>query len=166
MIAGKISGEIGSKGSIMPRVYIRDLKIIEGIIRKAQICHLAMKDGDGPYVIPMNFGYYDRTLYFHSGKKGKKMDILKKNPHVSFALEADVELIRAEEACGFTARFKSIAGSGRAVLVDDLQEKKEALSIIMRQYSDRFFTFPGLKLERVAIIKVDITDMTARVHGY
>ena len=150
----------------MPRVYIRDLKEIEAIIRKAQICHLAFSDGTTPYVIPMNFGYENQSLYFHSGQKGKKMEILKKNPNVSFALETDVELVRVETACEFTARFRSVAGFGRAVLINDQQEKKDALSIIMRQYSDRSFSFPDDKIDKVAIIKVTITEMTARVHGY
>ena len=150
----------------MPRVYIRNLKVIEAIIQKAQICHLAMTDGDRPYVIPMYFGYDNRTLYFHSGKKGTKIEIVKKNPTVSFALETDVELIRAEAACGFTARFRSVAGFGRASIIEDREEKKEALSIIMRQYSDGSFTFPEDKVEIVAIIKLTIIEMTARVHGY
>ena len=150
----------------MPRIYIRDLKVIERIIQKAQICHLAFSDKNTPYVIPMYFGYDNGTLYFHSGQKGKKMEILKKNPNVSFVLESDVELVRAESACEFTARFRSVTGSGRAVLINDQQEKKEALSIIMRQYSDASFSFPDDKVEKVAIIKVTVTEMRARVHGY
>jgi nitroimidazol reductase NimA-like FMN-containing flavoprotein (pyridoxamine 5'-phosphate oxidase superfamily) len=166
MVDIKISGNIESKGRIMPRVYIRDLIAIEAIIRKAQICHLAMTDEDRPYVIPMHFGYDSRTLYFHSGKKGKKIEIIKKNPNVSFALETDIELIRAEAPCGFTARFRSVAGFGQAALIEDREEKIKALSIIMRQYSDGSFMFPEDKVEIVAIIKVDIREMTARVHGF
>jgi nitroimidazol reductase NimA-like FMN-containing flavoprotein (pyridoxamine 5'-phosphate oxidase superfamily) len=151
---------------MMSRVYIRDVKVIEAIIRKAQICHLAFSDGTIPYVIPMHFGYDNGTLYFHSGQNGKKMEILKKNPDVSFALETDVELVQAKTACEFTARFRSVVGFGRASIVEDREEKRKALSVLMRQYSEKSFTFRDEKLKIVAIIKVTVTEMMARVHGY
>jgi nitroimidazol reductase NimA-like FMN-containing flavoprotein (pyridoxamine 5'-phosphate oxidase superfamily) len=150
----------------MSRAYIRNVKVIEAIIRKAQICHLAFSDGTIPYVIPMYFGYDNGTLYFHSGQNGKKMEILKKNPDVSFALETDVELVQAKTACEFTARFRSVVGFGRASIVEDREEKRKALSVLMRQYSEKSFTFRDEKLKIVAIIKVTVTEMMARVHGY
>jgi hypothetical protein len=36
----------------------------------------------------------------------------------------------------------------------------------MRQYSEKSFTFPDEKLDIVAIIQVNVTDITARVQGY
>ena len=150
----------------MSRVYIRDQKIIDQIIQKAQICHLALSDNGRPYVIPMHFGYDNKTLYFHSGTKGMKMDILKRSPLVSFSMECDVQLVSAKTACGFSANFRSVVGFGRASFVENCEEKKKALSILMRQYSERSFSFPDEKLEIVAIIKVDITEITARVYGY
>lgn len=150
----------------MPRVYIRDQKVIDEIIRKAQICHLTLSDNNRPYVIPMHFGYANNTLYLHSGKEGMKIDILKRNPNVAFSMECDVELIRGETACGFSANFRSVVGFGLASVIEDCEEKKRGLSILMHQYSEKSFTFPDKKLEIVAIIKVVIDEITARVHGY
>ena len=54
---------------------------IDEIIKKCQVCHIAMADPDGiPYVIPMNFGYRNGIIYLHSSRHGKKIDILKANP--------------------------------------------------------------------------------------
>lgn len=52
---------------------------IEGILKKAFICHLGLSDGDLPYVVPMNYGYEDGHIYLHCATEGKKLDIIKKN---------------------------------------------------------------------------------------
>ena len=30
---------------------------IEAILREAQVCRIALADDDGPYIVPMSFGY-------------------------------------------------------------------------------------------------------------
>lgn len=55
---------------------ITDQQELEEIIKTVDVCHLAMTDGENPYVIPMNFGYSGKTIFIHSGKGGKKSEIL------------------------------------------------------------------------------------------
>ena len=43
---------------------ITDRSKLEKIIKKSRICRLAMVDGNVPYVVPLNFGYCDGTLFF------------------------------------------------------------------------------------------------------
>ena len=58
---------------------ITDIESIEKIIHKAKVCRLALSLDDTPYVVPVCFGYSAETIYFHSAKEGKKIDIIKKN---------------------------------------------------------------------------------------
>ena len=58
---------------------IKDKKEIEQIFKEAHVCRLGMVDGKIPYIVPMNFGYRDNILYFHSALSGRKIDILKNN---------------------------------------------------------------------------------------
>jgi hypothetical protein len=55
----------------------KDRKIIDGIIRRYRVCHLAMCDDGQPYVIPLNFGYDGRFLYFHMALEGKNLTLSK-----------------------------------------------------------------------------------------
>jgi nitroimidazol reductase NimA-like FMN-containing flavoprotein (pyridoxamine 5'-phosphate oxidase superfamily) len=48
---------------------------IESIIQQSMVCRLAMSEGQIPYIVPLCFGYRNDTLYFHSAKEGKKLDI-------------------------------------------------------------------------------------------
>lgn len=58
---------------------IADPRKIEAVLNQAQIIHLAMLDGDRPYIIPLNFGYADNAIYFHCAREGKKIDLIKLN---------------------------------------------------------------------------------------
>jgi nitroimidazol reductase NimA-like FMN-containing flavoprotein (pyridoxamine 5'-phosphate oxidase superfamily) len=145
---------------------ISELAGIEEILLKADICRLAMADGAVPYIVPLNFGYRDRALYFHTGMAGKKIDILKKNPVVCFEVDVDAELIRSDTACGYGMKYRSVIGTGRAQFVDDSDAKREALDIIMAHYSQQgTWEYRQHSFERTCIIKVSIDAMTGRKAG-
>ncbi|CAB1061783.1 hypothetical protein D1BOALGB6SA_6558 [Olavius sp. associated proteobacterium Delta 1] len=42
---------------------IADPQKIEAVLNQAQIIHIAMLDGERPYIIPLNFGYAENTIY-------------------------------------------------------------------------------------------------------
>jgi nitroimidazol reductase NimA-like FMN-containing flavoprotein (pyridoxamine 5'-phosphate oxidase superfamily) len=56
---------------------ITDPQKIEAVLSEAQIIHIAMLDGDQPYIIPLNFGYAENTIYIHCAREGKKIDLIK-----------------------------------------------------------------------------------------
>ncbi len=141
---------------------IKEKGAIEEIIRECRVCRLAMVDGDRPYVVPLNFGYRDGCLYFHSAQKGKKIDLLKANNRVCFEFDILEKVNKAPLACKWGAAFKSVIGRGRAVLLEDLEEKKQGLAVIMAQYSKRTFEFPLENMEKTAVIRLEIEDMTAK----
>jgi nitroimidazol reductase NimA-like FMN-containing flavoprotein (pyridoxamine 5'-phosphate oxidase superfamily) len=115
---------------------IKDRAFIDGIIRRCQVCHLAMCGDGQPYIVPLNFGYDGRFLYFHAALEGRKIDIIKKNNRVGFEFYILHEIVKAEQACKWGAKYESVIGSGTAEIIDDLDVKKEALEWIMRQYFD------------------------------
>ena len=60
-----------------------DNEQIESVLKQCSICFVGMADTDGtPYVIPMNFGYKDGSLYLHSAQEGRSISILNRNPRV------------------------------------------------------------------------------------
>jgi len=142
---------------------ITDLTEIEELLNRAEICRLGMADGGTPYIVPMNFGYRNRALYFHTGTAGKKIDILRKNDTVCFEADLDIEVVRADTACGWSMRYRSAVGTGRAVFVEDAAGKKEALDIIMAHYGGTGpWEYRENSFERACIIKVEIGTITGR----
>jgi hypothetical protein len=135
---------------------------IEAVIRKALVCRLAMVDDGRPYIVPLCFGYQDNTLFFHSAKEGKKLDILKKNKNVCFEFDVDTELKKGQTACDWGMMYQSVIGFGEASLVEDLSAKRSALDIIMRQYAEGTFTYTDAVVESTTIIRVAIVHMTGK----
>lgn len=145
---------------------IKALSEIEDIIHASQVCRLGMSDDDIPYIIPVCFGYQDNTLFIHSALKGKKIDILRKNNRVCFEFDINTQPVPAEKPCKWGMQYKSVAGNGTAVFLEDPEEKKAALGVIMSQYSDKAFEFPIDAVNATTVIKIKISKITGKQSGF
>jgi uncharacterized protein len=141
---------------------ILDMNEVAQVLEQAQVCRLAMVDKGHPYVVPLNFGYRDGSLYFHSAPEGRKMDVLKADPRVCFEVDEMVKMNKAANACDWGVSFRSVIGTGTARILETPAEKKNALDIIMAQYSGRSFDYPEEKLAKTAVIQVIIHEMTGK----
>jgi nitroimidazol reductase NimA-like FMN-containing flavoprotein (pyridoxamine 5'-phosphate oxidase superfamily) len=144
---------------------ITDSAEIESIIRRSIVCRLALADQNQPYVVPLCFGYRDRTLYFHSASEGKKIDMLKKNSSVCFEFDVDYEIIKSDNACDQGMKYKSVIGFGKASFIEDVESKHRALDVIMEQYGGRASSYPDTRLKNTVVIQVDIEQMTGKRSG-
>lgn len=141
---------------------ITDPAELESILREAVVCRMGLCDGEVPYVVPMNYGYRDGRVFLHSATEGRKIEILRKNPNVCLEFEKDVELIPAEAACSFSMKYRSVIASGKAVFLEDVEEKAQGLNVIMAQYTGKEFDFPQQALERIVVIRVDLEECSGK----
>jgi nitroimidazol reductase NimA-like FMN-containing flavoprotein (pyridoxamine 5'-phosphate oxidase superfamily) len=141
---------------------ITDIAELKSILSKGTVCFLSMVDDGMPYVVPLNYGYDGKDLYFHSAPEGRKIDMLGKNPDVCFCVVGRCELVPGEKACSWSTRYSSVIGTGRARILTDQEEKEKGLAILMRQYSDKEYDFTGMKLEGVSVIKVEIEEISGK----
>jgi uncharacterized protein len=146
---------------------IAGLSDIEAILQKAEICRLGINDTAAPYIVPLNFGYKNMALYFHTGREGKKIDLLKKNNLVSFEAEAETEILRSDKACGWNTRYRSVMGTGKAFFINDREEIKKALDIIMDHYSTQAsWEYRDEVIDKdLTVIKVEIEGMIGKKSG-
>ncbi len=126
------------------------------------MCHLAVCDEGQPYVIPLNFGYDGRYLYFHSATAGKKLDILKRNNRVGFEFDILHEIARADSLCQWGARYESVIGSGLAEFIDSHQEKASALGWIIRQYGGEPGEFTERELDSVTVVRISVSSISGK----
>ena len=146
---------------------ITDLEAIRAILDKAKVLHLAMIDGDRPYVVPLNYGYTLEngalTLYLHSAREGRKLDVLRQNDRVAFVLETNVSQVSGGDIpCKYGEAYASVMGEGRAVLLTDSAEKMAALSILMKTQTGSTFSFTPEMTDGVAVIRIDVDSFTAK----
>lgn len=143
-----------------------DQTIINGLFATAEVCRLAMVDNGEPYIVPLNYGYRDHALYFHSAAAGRKLDILKRNPTVCFEIETLATIIKHAEPCHWGTKARSLIGYGRVEIIADPLEKKRGLDIIMAHHGQ---TEPNMYDERqlraVVILKLMVESVTCKQLG-
>lgn len=152
----------------MRTYFIEDIQEIEKIIRSCRTCFLGLSDLEGqPYIVPMNFGYADNTIYLHSGQFGRKWEVMKSNPKacITFCLGDDIAWQDEHVACSWRVKAKSVIAEGVLEFIDDYDEKLEALKIFMGQYSNREFEFKTPAVRNVGIFKMKISKIAAKEFG-
>jgi uncharacterized protein len=145
---------------------IKSRKDIESIITEADFCHIGLVDDNTPYVLPLNFGYKDNRLYFHSAMEGRKLNIIRQNNNVCFEIDADQAFVPDERACKWSLKYRSVIGNGKAFIVADAAEKIAALKTIMAHYSDKAYEFTAEEAARVVVVRIDIESITGKKSGY
>lgn len=145
---------------------IRDKNEMEAIIRSSSVCRLALSRDNVPYIVPLCFGYQENALYFHAARDGEKLRILEKNRNVCFEFDIDQEIVKDKNACKWGMKYRSVIGFGTASVIQERESRRQALDIIMGQYSDESFAFQEEVLEKTVVIKVDIARMTGKKSGY
>jgi nitroimidazol reductase NimA-like FMN-containing flavoprotein (pyridoxamine 5'-phosphate oxidase superfamily) len=145
---------------------IKDTTIIEEILAGSIICRLAMMDGDLPYILPFNYGYRDGCLYIHSAPEGKKIDLLLKDNRVCFEVEGPTGIIKADQACNWSTRYRSVIGYGTVKILSDEESRQQGLEIIMAQHGAPGLTeFNPGNLNRMVILRLTITSLTGKQSG-
>ena len=136
------------------------------IIGRCTCCRVAFSDPEGAYIVPLSFAFVpgqpDR-FYFHGAKEGRKASLIAKRPKVGFELDCAYELVAGQSGCSYSCRYQSIVGTGVIGDVQDLEEKKQALSALMRQYEpSRSFAFTDEQAQAVAVYRLDVAAMTGK----
>ncbi len=143
---------------------ITDTREIETIIAQAGVCRLGLAVDNTPYVVPVFFGYENHCLYVHCAREGRKSDMIKQNPAVCFEMETGIEITgRDKPPCQWSSSYRSVIGYGNAFILEDFEEKKRALDVIMRHYAGpASFPYSKKALESVAVIKIPVTHLSGK----
>lgn len=132
------------------------------LLEKGEVCHLAMVDRGEPYLVTLNYGYRDSTLYFHCACQGRKMVVFSAGCRVCFTVVPRHELLPAAKACNFSTRYESVVGYGAVRIIEDAEEKRRGLSVIMAQYAAGDFAFPDAALAKTVVFAVDIEELSGK----
>jgi nitroimidazol reductase NimA-like FMN-containing flavoprotein (pyridoxamine 5'-phosphate oxidase superfamily) len=144
---------------------ITDQKIIDDILSKSEICRIGISDIDTPYIVPLNYGYFDGVLYFHSASQGRKVEMLRKNSRVSFEIEYASAIIKGDQPCSWSTKYRSLMGTGTVEIVNDPEGIRKGLDVIMTHYGNRDNVYDEAYLERIVILKLHIDNISGKQSG-
>jgi uncharacterized protein len=118
---------------------IKDKELIVDILANVEYGTLALCNDNQPYSVPVNFVYNGGSIYFHGARKGKKKEFILNNPNASLSIVEQYSMIQSyfssndELACPATQFFKSIICDGAITVVEDYNEKVQALQLLMEK---------------------------------
>ncbi|HQO08820.1 MAG TPA: pyridoxamine 5'-phosphate oxidase family protein [Clostridiales bacterium] len=138
---------------------VTDKKIIEAILKEAIWCQLALTDGDQPYIVPLNYGYYHNALYIHCAPSGMKLDLIRKNPKAAFNVTLDPEYLEGL----LTMKYRSVSGTGKAYIIEDEEGKREALNHLTGHFGAEPVHHSAQSLKTIVMIKVEIESTTCKI---
>lgn len=154
------------RGITRRELEVTDRNEIINILDKCKIVHVGMVDEEGPYVVPLNYGYTmeddQLILYMHGSLKGRKIDIMSKKPKVFFEMCCDVVPFDGKVACQYGTSYASIMGNGTAEILTDVEDKKAGLSLFMKSQTGMDFTFTDKMVSAVNVMKITVNTYTAK----
>lgn len=145
---------------------ITDFAALVRVMERCDVCRLAFADGDYPYIVPLSFGLELQgeqvTLYFHSAREGKKLDLIRKNGRASFEMDCGHELMLCEQAERCTMNYESVIGRGRVMIVSD-EGKKHGLDVLMHHYRpEGDFRYGTTAIPKTTVFKLVVEEMTGK----
>jgi nitroimidazol reductase NimA-like FMN-containing flavoprotein (pyridoxamine 5'-phosphate oxidase superfamily) len=159
---------INVRGDIMFRKMRRMDKAMDEaaaleLLKKCEYGIVSTIGSDGyPYGVPVNYAYKDGFLYFHCATTGHKLDNIMENSKVSFCAVGESEIISKN----FSTKYESVILFGKASLVEDDNEKKEALLEIIKKYSPNYIESGKKYIEsdfdKAKVVKIEIEHITGK----
>ncbi|WP_095614684.1 pyridoxamine 5'-phosphate oxidase family protein [Bifidobacterium criceti] len=145
---------------------------VEAILRDCADVRVAYQDAQGLTIVPVNFAYEFAPgmlrLFMHSAREGRKIDAIRAAGNVlpvAFEMDCDATVYTGRTPCSSTTAFRSIIGTGVASLVEDTEQKIEALTLLMRQRTAMHdVTFLLRQVAKVAVWRIESTEFTAKRH--
>jgi nitroimidazol reductase NimA-like FMN-containing flavoprotein (pyridoxamine 5'-phosphate oxidase superfamily) len=123
-----------------------------------------------PFTVARNFAYdpQQHVIYFHGARKGRTFESVGDGTPVNLNVSEMGEWIVAERAMNFGVKYKSVVVFGNLTVVDDIEEAKQGLQLLMDKH------FPELRpdvdyeaatdddLKVTAVFRVDIESWSGK----
>jgi len=85
---------------------------------------------------------------------------------VGFELDTNHAVTAGEKACDYSFLYSSVIGKGVGAVVEDIEEKRAALQLIMEHYSGKGnWSLPDEAVEGVAVIRLEVVELSCKEHA-
>ena len=150
---------------------IKNPDILRDIIESCDIVRLGLRDRDGMFIVPVNYGYdietdgtgLKLTLYIHGAREGRKAEAFAADPSVAVEMDCMDGIITGDYTCSYSCAYRSIMGNGTIRELTGEQEKIHALTRIMEHMAPGArIEFRPEMLERTGVYRIDVKNFTGK----
>jgi len=144
-----------------------DAETVHAILDEAFVCHVGFVVDGQPFVIPTNFGRVGNTVYLHGSSASRMLRTLSEGVQVCVTVTLVDGLVLARSAFHHSVNYRSVVILGRAIPVEDPQEKNRALAAftehIMRGRWDAVRQPTEQELKATSVLAIPLEEVSAKV---
>jgi uncharacterized protein len=137
------------------------------ILDEGFLCHVGFVADGQPFVIPTSYGRKGANLYIHGSAASRMLRQMKESVPVCVTVTLLDGLVLARSVFNHSMNYRSVVVLGKATLVDDPEEKIEALHLLSehilpgrwaesRQPNER-------ELKQTSVLRLPIEEFSAKV---
>jgi uncharacterized protein len=146
---------------------VYDRETAYNILDEGFLCHVGFVADGQPFVIPTSYGRKDANLYIHGSAASRMLRQMKEGIPVCITVTLLDGLVLARSVFNHSMNYRSVVILGKAVLVDNPEEKLAALRVLSenilpgrwddaRQPNER-------ELKQTSVLRVPIEEFSAKV---
>ena len=142
---------------------VKDENSINEVLQASEYGTLSLISDGKPYVVALNFVFFENSIFFHGAKEGRKIEAIKSNPNVSFLVVKPYSFIPSYfsdtmAACPATQFFASVLFEGKVSFIEDGNIKAKVLNALMKKFQSED-SFEEIAYEKAMYTKM--LDKTA-----
>jgi len=146
---------------------VYDRETVYRILDEGFLCHVGFVADGQPFVIPTSYGRKDASLYIHGSAASRMLRQIKDGVPVCVTVTLLDGLVLARSIFNHSMNYRSVVVLGKAMLVDDPEEKIEALRLLSehilpgrwadaRQPNER-------ELKATSVLRLPLEEFSAKV---
>ncbi|MFE8697695.1 pyridoxamine 5'-phosphate oxidase family protein [Cytobacillus sp. FJAT-53684] len=112
---------------------------INQFLSQARTGYLGLTDGELPYVVPLNFIWMNKALYFHGAAHGRKINLIEANPNCCFTVAEDYGTMVSPIPAKTDTAYMSVMLFGALEMVSDLTEATAAMQAMLDKYVPGYY---------------------------
>src|SRR5438270_13996290 len=146
---------------------VYDRETVYRILDEGFLCHVGFAIDGQPFVIPTSYGRKEASLYIHGSAASCMLRQMKDGVPVCITVTLLDGLVLARSVFNHSMNYRSVVILGKAMLVDDPEEKFGALRVLSEQI------LPGRwdvsrqpnerELKATSVLRVPIDEFSAKV---
>lgn len=115
---------------------------IERFLQEAETGFLGMALENAPYVVPLNYVWFEGNIYFHGASEGRKMEIMQKNTNVCFTVSTSYGTMTDPVPAKTDTAYISVMIFGQATSLIDPTKATAVLQKMLEKYVPDYYQQP------------------------
>jgi nitroimidazol reductase NimA-like FMN-containing flavoprotein (pyridoxamine 5'-phosphate oxidase superfamily) len=138
---------------------------VDRLLRSCRISRMAFNDSPWPYIIPLDYVYVNDKMYFHFANYGRKMELFKKDPHVSVEVDRFNSDITDYESVTLMGTLTNVTDPSEKkivsrALLETMESRGGAKNVAARHGYERLDQ-GTLSSESSMVLRLDVADYVA-----